>query len=257
MLRMEAHLLFMTSLLVSQLTDVSARQRHSNGRRSIADSFFQQQDLRRLLSPAALAVDDLQEQDEHQNRQSTQVLKERASKPKKASSSLYLYRDLASETWDTANWGVDPPDYLEGPCMNTVYTHFNTGGDVTCTAKEVYSLNATVTGGPPTCSLNFIIGVNVTSAIHFNTGRLDPAIWVSSDPTCTAGQDCGAFGAQCAVGVLGADDKARNGNTPNLGQFDADKAGNVDKCFDVVTPGGGWDLPVYEFLRDMKIPCNE
>lgn len=145
-----------------------------------------------------------------------------------------------------------PPDYRFGPCMQEVYNWFGPGNTLSCTAKEVYANNVTCVDCPSTCQRGDFIVVNVTGSIHFNSNRYDPALYIARSPR-DAVQNCALESTYCTVDVLGTDDGA---NHPSNVISD-DQKGGQDSCLDVVTSGGGWDLPDYTFPTNLIIPCGE
>jgi hypothetical protein len=143
--------------------------------------------------------------------------------------------------------------------MNAVYKHFKPqGGDLTCTAKEVYANSAEVLQGPTTCERGEIIYVNVSASIHFNAGRFDPAIYTATS-SCTGGNgnvNCGSVGSTCAADVLGPKDRDfSNGTVTQADPAKGNKDPILDSCYDV--PGNAYDLTFYEFQKNMQLPCDE
>lgn len=143
--------------------------------------------------------------------------------------------------------------------MNAVYKNFKPqGGDLTCTAKEVYANSATVLQGPTACERGEPIIVNVTASIHFLAGRYDPAIYTATS-SCTGGDEnnnCGVVGSTCAADVLGPKDA--NFSQGVVVQADPAKGKDdpiLDSCYDV--PGNDYDLTIYEFQKNMRLPCDE
>lgn len=137
--------------------------------------------------------------------------------------------------------------------MQAVYGNFN-NNNLGCTAKEVYANNDTATAvqGPTECVRGEYIYVNVSASIHFNADRYDVGIYTATsacNPSASA--DCGLHARTCAVDILDSVDNARAPS--NVLTTDGDS----DSCLDVDTPGGGYDLSVYDFQRNLKVPCNE
>lgn len=141
--------------------------------------------------------------------------------------------------------------------MQEVYSFFRNNDKLSCTAKEVYALNDTATSveGPTECERGDIILVNISAAIHFNPDRYDVGIYtatVGCDPSGPA--FCGLEAATCAVDILDYDDHL---NAPsNIIQNDPNP-NPIDQCYDIEAPGGGFDLSLYEFQKNLKIPCDE
>lgn len=137
--------------------------------------------------------------------------------------------------------------------MQAVYGNYN-NNNLGCTAKEVYANNdaATAVEGPTKCVRGEYITVNVTASIHFNADRLDVGIYTATS-TCnpTKSADCGLHAATCAVDILDTVDNARAPN--NIKTSDSPS----DVCLDVVTSGGGYDLAVYDFQPNLRLPCDE
>ena len=143
--------------------------------------------------------------------------------------------------------------------MNAVYKNFKPQGtDLTCTAKEVYANSATVLQGPTACERGEPIIVNVTASIHFNAGRFDPAIYTATS-SCTGGDEnnnCGVAGSTCAADVLGPKDA--NFSQGVVVMADPVKGKDdplLDSCYDV--PGNDYDLTIYEFQKNLMLPCDE
>jgi hypothetical protein len=126
--------------------------------------------------------------------------------------------------------------------MNAVYKNFKPqGGDLTCTAKEVYANSAEVLQGPTACERGEPIIVNVTASIHFNAGRYDPAIYTATS-SCTGGD--ANNNRDFSQGVVVQADPVKGNDAPI-----------IDTCYDV--PGNDYDLTFYEFQKNMQLPCNE
>jgi len=143
--------------------------------------------------------------------------------------------------------------------MSAVFKNFLPhGGDLVCQAKEVYVKNATVLQGPSGCERGEDIYVNVSASIHFNAGRFDPGIYTATS-SCTGGtanNNCGVVGTTCTADVLGPKDKVFSGG--NVTQADPAKGQDapiLDSCYDV--PGNDYDLTLYEFSKNMRLPCDE
>ena len=156
-------------------------------------------------------------------------------------------------SWNPA-WPA-PPIWSNGPCMNAVYGLFN-NNELGCTAKEVYANNdaATAVEGPSECERGDYIYVNVTASLHFNADRYDVGIYTATsacDPSASA--SCGLEAATCAVDILDSTNQA----TAPSNVFSNDAKDGQDSCYEVVTGSGGWDLTVYDFQKNMKIPCDD
>jgi hypothetical protein len=136
--------------------------------------------------------------------------------------------------------------------MSAVYKYFN-NNELGCTAKEVFANSATVLQGPTSCSRGDYIYVNVSASIHFNTDRYDVGIYTATSAcTPSASASCGLEAATCAVDVLSSTDAV---NAPGHVVQDDFKDGD-DSCYDVVA-GSGYDLALFEFQKNLKIPCDE
>ena len=146
----------------------------------------------------------------------------------------------------------NPPEWEEGPCMQEVYSGFK-NNNLVCNAKEVYANNITVINGPTSCEQGDYIYVNVSASIHLNTDRYDVGIYTATSVCTTSdSSSCGLYAATCAVDVLGPED---NLNAPdNVKQNDA--KGGTDSCYDVVAQSG-YDLDLFEFQKNLRIPCDE
>jgi hypothetical protein len=167
--------------------------------------------------------------------------------------------------------------------MQTVFSYFRNNDKLSCTAKEVYAINDTATSveGPTECDRGDIIYVNISAAIHFNPDRYDVGIYTGEIivsitkmhilrssthlfvvPTATTGcnpsapASCGLEAETCAVDILGYKDYL---NAPaNILRNDPTTQNNqLDSCYDIVAPGGGFDLMLYEFQKNLEIPCDE
>eukprot|EP00956_Cyclotella_meneghiniana_P020956 scaffold37623_cov59-Cyclotella_meneghiniana.AAC.2 len=136
--------------------------------------------------------------------------------------------------------------------MQAVYGAFN-NNNLGCTAKEVYANSATVMQGPTSCERGGYIYVNISASIHFNTDLYDVGMYTATSAcTPSASASCGLEAATCAVDVLGPDDSA---NAPNNVLQNDVKQGD-DICYDVLA-GSGYDLELFEFQKNLKIPCDE
>lgn len=179
--------------------------------------------------------------------------------------------------WNNNDLGKDPDKFhtLIRPCyLNNIHV------SLVCNAKEVYANNdqALVLQGPTQCNRGDYIYVNVSASLHFNADRYDVGIYTATSG-CTGGSavnSCGVLGSTCAVDILEADDAARAPN--NIGQVDG-----MDSCYDIDTSGftrrltsadgndgpppnlrrlqgpqeTGFDLEVFYFQPNLKIPCDE
>jgi hypothetical protein len=137
--------------------------------------------------------------------------------------------------------------------MQAVYGYFNNGQKLTCTAKEVYAINDTATSvqGPTECNRGDIIYVNISASLHFNTDRYDVGIYTATsgcDPSAPA--FCGLEAATCAVDIL--DDEDHLNAPDNIVKYD----NPPDQCNDVKAPSG-YDLSLFEFQKNLLIPCDE
>ncbi|KAL7504514.1 hypothetical protein ACHAXN_002154, partial [Cyclotella atomus] len=119
------------------------------------------------------------------------------------------------------------------------------------------SMTATSVEGPTECDRGDIIYVNISAAIHFNPDRYDVGIYTATtgcNPSAPA--SCGLEAETCAVDILGHKDYL---NAPaNILQNDPRTQNNqLDSCYDIVAPGGGFDLMLYEFQKNLEIPCDD
>jgi hypothetical protein len=141
--------------------------------------------------------------------------------------------------------------------MQAVYGYYHNNDKLSCTAKDVYAINDTATfvEGPTECDRGDNITVNISAAIHFSPDRYDVAIYTATTGCNPSGPAfCGLEAASCAVDILDYKDHL---NAPlNIIRNDPNNKPN-DTCYDIVAPGGGFDLNLYEFQKNLQIPCDE